>query len=140
AGGNAPPRRGRAPNDADRAERAFLATEPELAGLAASSATSEPPAGCLMEGDPEPISLLPCSLEPVRSTTSTSIRPAAIGDQKLQHLTDRSLPADGLPQRQMNLDLIAIATAVLVLHHVASRGRVRDDAAGRPLGDAPCGG
>ena len=72
-------RRGRARYDADRAERAFLATEPELAGLAAASTTPEPSAGCLMEDVQEPISLLLCSLDPVCSTKSTSIRPAVTG-------------------------------------------------------------
>jgi hypothetical protein len=98
--GNAPPRRGRARYDADRAEPALLATEPELAGLAGASRTSEPSAGYLMEGDQEPISLLPCSLDPVCSTKSTSIWPAAIRvNEQLQHLTDRPVPADDLAHR-----------------------------------------
>src|SRR5260370_26167813 len=79
---------------------ALRATEPELAGLAGASRTSEPSAGYLMKGDQEPISLLLCSLDPVCSTKSTSIWPAAIRvNEQLQHLTDRPLPADDLAHR-----------------------------------------
>jgi len=40
-------------------------------------------------------------------------------DQDLQHLTDRRFSAYGFSQWQMGLDLVTVATAFLVLEHVA---------------------
>ena len=40
----------------------------------------------------------------------------------------------------MGLDLVAVATAVLLLHHVAACGEVGDDAVGAALRDVQCRG
>ena len=42
-------------------------------------------------------------------------------------------------QRQVRLDLVAVAAAVFLLHHVAGFGQVGDDAAGAALGDVHAG-
>ena len=56
-------------------------------------------------------------------------------DEDVEHLTDRAFLGDGFSKRQMRLDLVAVATAVFVLHHVAALGQVGDDAVGAALGD-----
>lgn len=55
------------------------------------------------------------ALPPDRQPTPYSSRASVRIDQKVQQLTDRPLLADGFSQRQMSLDLVAIATAVLLL-------------------------
>lgn len=49
-------------------------------------------------------------------------------DQEVLDVTDGQLSTDDLPQWQMFLDAVAVAAAVLVLHDVARRGQVGDDA------------
>ena len=49
-------------------------------------------------------------------------------DQELQHFTDRRFSTYGFSQRQVGLDLVAVATAVLVLDHVAGCVQVVDNA------------
>ena len=51
-------------------------------------------------------------------------------------LTDGGFLAEGLRQRHVGLDLVAVAAAVLVLHYVAGFGEIGDDAVGGALGDA----
>src|SRR5271165_5636173 len=55
-------------------------------------------------------------------------------DQDLQNLADGPFSADGFCQRQVGLDLVAVATAVLVLDDVAGQGQVVDDAVSTALG------
>jgi hypothetical protein len=42
-------------------------------------------------------------------------------------------------QREVCLDLVAVAAAVFLLHHVAALGQAGDDAAGAASGDAQAG-
>ena len=56
-----------------------------------------------------------------------------------QHLADGALPAGGLWQRQVRLDFVLVAAAVLHLGDVAGRGEISDDAVGAALGDAEAG-
>ncbi len=52
---------------------------------------------------------------------------------------DGGLLASGFGQREVRLDLVAVAAAVFLLHHVAGCGQVGDDAGGAALGDAQAG-
>ena len=45
----------------------------------------------------------------------------------------------GFGQREVRLDLVAVAAAVFVLDHVAGCGQVGDDAVGAALGDVQAG-
>ena len=56
--------------------------------------------------------------------------------KKGQDFADGALPGGGFRQRQVRLDLVAVAAAVFLLHHVAGLGEVGDDAVGGALGDA----
>jgi len=56
--------------------------------------------------------------------------------KKGQDLADRAFPASGLREREVRLDLVAVAAAVLLLDHVAGLGQLGDDAVGAALGDA----
>jgi len=49
------------------------------------------------------------------------------------------LLAGGFGQREVRLDLVTVATAVLLLHHVAGCGQVGDDPVGAAIGDARAG-
>src|SRR5205823_358434 len=51
-------------------------------------------------------------------------------------LADRAFPAGGLGEREVGLDLVAVAAAVLLLDQVAGLGQLGDDAVGAALGDA----
>src|ERR1700683_1415638 len=59
--------------------------------------------------------------------------------QKGQDLADRAFPASGLREREVRLDLVAVAAAVLLLDHVAGLGQLGDDAVSAALGDAQAG-
>ena len=59
--------------------------------------------------------------------------------QERHDLADGAFPAVGLGKRQVGLDLVAVAAAVLVLDDVAGLGEVGDDAVGGALGDADSG-
>ena len=51
-----------------------------------------------------------------------------------QHLPDRLFLIGGLGQREVFLDLVAVAPPLLFLNHVAGFGQVVDDAVGASLG------
>src|SRR6266568_1038630 len=61
------------------------------------------------------------------------------GCEQGDDLADGRLPGTGLGYRQVSLDLVAVAAAVLLRDHVAGRGEVGDDAVGAALGDAQAG-
>jgi hypothetical protein len=54
-------------------------------------------------------------------------------------VADGTLSAVGFGQRQVRLDLVAVAAAVFLLDDVAGPGQVGDDAVGAALGDAQAG-
>src|SRR6266581_1879665 len=56
--------------------------------------------------------------------------------QEGQHLTDGGLLAGGFGQREVGLDLVAVAAAVFLLDYVTGPGQVGDDAVGAAFGDA----
>src|SRR5687768_14297532 len=56
-------------------------------------------------------------------------------DENVEYFTDRAFLGDALSKRPMGLDLVAVATPVFVLHHVAALGQVGDDAVGAALRD-----
>src|SRR5690349_12249018 len=72
---------------------------------------------------------------PGSSTLGWSSTADVGAEQHAQHVADRSFAAHRLPKRQIGLDLVAVASAVLLLHHVAAFGEVGHDAVGRALGD-----
>src|SRR5690606_16395765 len=57
-------------------------------------------------------------------------------DEQVKHLADGPMPADRVPQRQVLLDAVPVATAILVPDDVAGG----DDAERAPLGDTDHGG
>src|SRR5579864_7500989 len=59
--------------------------------------------------------------------------------KKGQDLADRAFPASWLREREVRLDLVAVAAAVLLLDHVAGLGQLGDDAISAALGDAQPG-
>ena len=59
--------------------------------------------------------------------------------KKGQDLADRAIPASGLREREVRLDLVAVAAAVLLPDQVAGLGEIGDDAVGAALGDAQAG-
>lgn len=61
-------------------------------------------------------------------------------DQHVEYLADGPLARDGLAQRQVPLDLIAVATTVLLLDDVARFSQLCDDSEGAALGDIQRGG
>src|SRR6478736_4794533 len=60
----------------------------------------------------------------------------APGCEEGEDFADGGFPGAGLGQRQVSLDLVAVAPAVLVLQHVAGFSEVGDDAVGAAFGDA----
>ncbi|MEA2214307.1 MAG: hypothetical protein QOF83_4255 [Solirubrobacteraceae bacterium] len=62
--------------------------------------------------------------------------PAAGVNEQLEHLTDRPFLTDPSSQRQVVLDVVAVAVAVLVLDDIAGVREVRDDAKSGALGDS----
>jgi hypothetical protein len=68
-----------------------------------------------------------------------SVSGRAGADQESQDLADGVLPADGLRERQVRLDVIPIAAAVLLLDYVPGLDQVPDDAEGAALGDVQAG-
>src|SRR5712692_8573644 len=71
--------------------------------------------------------------------SSGQLSPRAGAREKGQHLADGDLLAGGLGQREVRLDLVAVAAAVFLLDHVVGLGQVGDDAVGAALGDAHAG-
>src|ERR1700722_1745297 len=59
--------------------------------------------------------------------------------QEGQHLTDGAFPAGGFWQREMCLDVVTVAAAVLLLDHVAGLDQVRDDAESASFGNVQAG-
>ena len=56
-------------------------------------------------------------------------------DEELERLADGQRLGDGLGQRQIGVDAVPIAPAVIVLDDVAGVGEVGDDAAHAAFGD-----
>jgi hypothetical protein len=67
---------------------------------------------------------------------SVSYSPAVGAGKKGQDFADGAFVPGGFWQRQVRLDLVAVAAAFLLLDHVAGLGQVGDDAVGAALGDA----
>jgi len=63
----------------------------------------------------------------------------ALAGEETEQFADGGMPTGWLGQREMGLDLVADAAAVLVLGHVAVAGQVGDDGAGAALGDTQRG-
>ena len=61
------------------------------------------------------------------------------GREQGDDLADGRLPGAGLGYRQVGLDLVAVASAVLLRDHVAGLGEVGDDAVRTALSDAQAG-
>ena len=86
---------------------------------------------------------------PHRRAAGLPVRPAPVigvglrrrsgAGEEGQHLADGGLLAGGFGQRQVGLDLIAVAAAVFLLQHVTGFGQVGDDAVGAAFGDAQAG-
>src|SRR6185437_4200296 len=56
-----------------------------------------------------------------------------------QDLADGAFPAYGLWQREVRLNVVVVAAAVLLLDHVPGLGQVREDAEGAAFGDVQAG-
>ena len=56
-----------------------------------------------------------------------------------EDVADGRFLAGRFGQRQVRLDLVAVAAAVFLFHHIAGFGEVGDDAVGAALGDAQAG-
>ncbi len=65
--------------------------------------------------------------------------PGAVADEQGQDFADGWFLAGGFGQREVRLDLVAVAAAVFVLDDVAGCGQVRDDAVDAAVGDAQAG-
>jgi len=63
---------------------------------------------------------------------------AGVGEEG-EDFADGGFLAGGFGQREVRLDLVAVAAAVFVLDHVAGCGQVGDDAVGAALGDVQAG-
>ena len=63
----------------------------------------------------------------------------APGCEEGEDFADGGFPGAGLGQRQVSLDLVAVAAAVLMRDHIAGLRQVGDDAVGAALGDAQGG-
>jgi hypothetical protein len=59
--------------------------------------------------------------------------------QEGQDFADGAFPAGGVWQREVRLDVVAVAAAVLLLDHVAGLDQVGDDAEGAALGNVQAG-
>jgi hypothetical protein len=55
--------------------------------------------------------------------------------EKREHVTDGALRTRGFRQRQVVLDLVAIAPPIALLEHIASVREIGDNAERRALGD-----
>ena len=66
---------------------------------------------------------------------SAALRWALAVQEQVEQLADGAFPADRVPQHEVLLDLVAVATAVTFLHDIPSAGEIGDDAVGRALGD-----
>jgi hypothetical protein len=68
---------------------------------------------------------------------SCSLAPAPA--RRAQDVADGGFLAGGFGQREVCLDLVTVAAAIFLLHHVAGCGQAGDDAVGAALGDARAG-
>jgi len=84
------------------------------------------------------IPLRPAVAWPRRRDALLRSRPARAGQQG-QHIADGAFPAVWFWQRQVRLDVIPVAAAVLLLDHVAGLDQVGDDAERAALGDVQAG-
>src|ERR1700728_468682 len=66
-------------------------------------------------------------------------RQRIVAGQESQNLANGALPACGLWQREVRLDLVAVTAAVLLLDDVPGLGQVSDNAVGAALGDVEPG-
>src|SRR4051794_35484232 len=55
--------------------------------------------------------------------------------EELEHLPDRPLPTNRVSERQMPLDLVTVASPVLLLQDVTGVGEIGHDPVGSALGD-----
>src|SRR5213078_5120817 len=60
--------------------------------------------------------------------------------EEAEQFADGDVLAGWPGQREVGLDLVAVAAAILALGHVAGLGEVGDDGVGAALGDAQVGG
>jgi len=63
-----------------------------------------------------------------------------LAHQDGQDVADGGLASHGIGQREVGLDLVAVAAAVFLLDHVSGLGQVRDDPVRAALGDPQIGG
>jgi len=89
---------------------------------------------------------IPASLSPrnhatlISAPVSCRLSPGQVevgvcAGQQVQDLADGAFPPVRFGQREVGLDVIAVAAAVLLLDHVAGLDQVRDDAEGAAFGD-----
>ena len=87
-------------------------------------------------GDGRVRSSVACGVDASRLSVGALSWSGRLGlDEDVEHLADRAFLGDGFWERKMRFDLVPVAAAVLVLHHVAACGEVGDDAVGAALGD-----
>ena len=72
-----------------------------------------------------------CQVWPVSVSYSAGVG----AGKKGQDFADGALVPGGFWQRQVRLDLVAVAAAVFLFEHVAGLGQVGDDAVGAAFGD-----
>jgi hypothetical protein len=65
--------------------------------------------------------------------------PGGVAREEGQDFADGQFLAAGLRQREMRLDLVAVAASVFVLDGIPGCGQVSDDAVGAAVGDAHAG-
>jgi hypothetical protein len=65
---------------------------------------------------------------------------SALADQHLKQIADLTLLGQGVPQRQLCLDLVAVPSALALAHHVSLVDQLGDDPVGGALGDPDGGG
>jgi hypothetical protein len=66
----------------------------------------------------------------------SQLRSRASAREEGEGFADGGFLAGRFGQRQVCLDLVAVAAVIFLLHHVADFGQVGDDAVGAALGDA----
>src|ERR1700683_670678 len=74
-----------------------------------------------------------------RSTSIQSGRPLVAPGQEGQDLADGALPPVRFWRREVRLDVVAVASAGLLLDHVAGLDQIRNDAEGAAFGDVQAG-
>jgi hypothetical protein len=79
-------------------------------------------------------------LEPSRAGRGERESQGSLADQDLQQITHLMLLGQGVAERQLGLDLVAVPSALSLTHHVALVDQLGDDAVGGALGDPDGGG